>query len=222
MSAVVCFDIRNFSMHVAHLLAYGEADRIFKLVEKIFACLDDAINACYEKIGVKDKTYVNHTGDGFVAIFYGKSKCLQGLLVASLVATGVKNLFDEYNEATKDMPMHLDYGIGVHRGLIKKFNYHSEYPTSKLVGVGFLGHVINIASRVQESTKDHTFNLICTKPVYDEVISIISEKESKTIDECFFPLGRHKLPGIKRTYMLYGVRKYKVSASFPKKLKTES
>ena len=119
----------------------------YPIVEKVFACLDDAINACHVKSGVKDKTYVNHTGDGFVATFYGKDRCLQALLVASLVATGVQNLLDKYNEARKDMLiLPLDYGIGVHLGRIKKFNYHPEYPASKLVGVGLLGHVINTAS----------------------------------------------------------------------------
>jgi class 3 adenylate cyclase len=74
MSTVVYFDIRNFTTHVSHLASKKSrnSDRIFKVVEAVFDCLDKAIKACHEKVGIKRETYVNHTGDGFVAIFYGK------------------------------------------------------------------------------------------------------------------------------------------------------
>jgi hypothetical protein len=85
MSAIVCFDIRNFSTHVAHLAGAnrGATQIIFDAVESLFASLDKEIKGSGQKFGVRNRVYVIHTGDGFIAVFYGKEKCLQGLVVAS-------------------------------------------------------------------------------------------------------------------------------------------
>jgi len=45
MSAIVCFDIRNFSTHVSHLAAgnQGKSKKVFEVVKSLFQFLDRAI-----------------------------------------------------------------------------------------------------------------------------------------------------------------------------------
>jgi class 3 adenylate cyclase len=162
MSAIVCFDIRNFSTHVSHLSVTGKgaSKKVFAAVEEIFGSLDQEVKSVSKAFGISNKTYVIHTGDGFVAIFYGKGNCLQGLLVASLLATRVEKILAKYNRerdrhgTTESLPS-LDYGMGIHLGPVHKFNYQPVYqPGNKTVGVGLLGHAINMANRVQEQLLD--------------------------------------------------------------------
>jgi len=208
MSAIICFDIRNFTTHVSHHSSQDKGE-IFKVIEDIFKSLEKAIKSSRTMIGITRETFVNHTGDGFVAIFYDKGRSLQSLLVASLVASDVDNLLEEYNNNIKNymylkyIPP-LDYGIGIHRGGVKKIKYRPEYPRESSV-IGFLGHVINLSNRVQESTKDHTFKIICTYSVYRDAISVIDEKYKATVKKYFTKLGKHKLRGMSGPYTLYGV-----------------
>jgi len=214
MSAVVCFDIRNFSTHVAHLSSHnrGESRKIVNVLKSIFTSLDKAIHDSNTRLGLKGKTYVNHTGDGFIAIFHGKGKCLQGLIVALGVAVEVKDIFDKYNKnAEKDEIIKslspLDYGIGLHIGPVRRFDYQPLYSADgKMLGVGLVGHAINLSSRIQETTKDHTFRIICTKRVYEEAITAIKAKHKEKVKKYFVELGRHNLRGMRVPIGLYGVK----------------
>ena len=213
MSVVVCFDIRNFSTHVAHLSSTkkGKTKDIVNIIKKVFQLLDDAIIYSNSRLELKGKTFVNHTGDGFVSIFHGRGKCIQGLLVATKIATEVKQLLNKYNnrsrisEKTLALPP-LDYGIGINIGPVTLFDYKLLYSQEKkAIGVGLLGHVINLASRIQETTKDHTFHIICTKRVHDEAIDLIKKKYRERVKARFSNLGRHKLRGMRSPIRLYGV-----------------
>jgi len=208
MSAIINFDVRNFSTHISYNLMKNR-NKLFKLIIDIFDCLDKAIKQSRTIIANKSTTFVNHTGDGFVAICYGKGKSLQSLIVSSLIANDVKILIDDYNHKNAIELLNispLDYGIGIHKGKIGRFEYHPEYPGDNLM-VAFLGHAINVSNRVQESTKDHTFNIICSKKIYDEAISVIKDSHRETVKQKFFrELGNHKLRGIKYPVGLYGVK----------------
>jgi len=164
-----------------------------------------------EKFGFQGKTYVVHTGDGFVAIFYGKGKCLQGLSVACVVANSFASIIDEYNSAVKEeatlrhLPS-LGYGIGIHIGTVQNFNYRPVYSSDdQTQSIGLLGHAINLASRVQDTTKEHVFDIICTKRVFTDAISDINEVYRGKIEYCFTDLGKHKLRGMQKPVTLYGV-----------------
>ena len=209
MSAIICFDIRNFTTHVSHHSSQDKGE-IFKVIEDIFKSIEKAIKSSRTMIGITRETFVNHTGDGFVAIFYDKGRSLQSLLVASLVASDVDNLLVEYNNNIKnDMNLKyispLDYGIGIHRGGVNKIKYRPEYPRESSM-IGFLGHVINLSNRVQESTKDHTFQIICTKKVHDDAISVINDKHRETVKKYFTELDKHKFRGMNEPITLYGVK----------------
>ena len=210
MSSIIYFDIRNFSNHVSHLSSGGNTDIIFDLVINIFKSLDETIKRSRKYLGISGQTFINHTGDGFVAIFYGKGKSLQSLFVASLLSNDVQKLLKEYDEKAKNetnlkfLPS-LDYGIGIHRGSVKKFNYHPKYPENHQI-LGFFGNAINVSNRVQESTKEHIFRVICTKRVYDDAIDVIKDEHKDTFKKYFTKLDKHKLRGMNGPITLYGVK----------------
>ncbi|CAH2030048.1 adenylate/guanylate cyclase domain-containing protein [Trichlorobacter ammonificans] len=213
MSAIVCFDIRNFSTHVSHLVAgnQGKSKRVFEVVKELFQSLDNVIRLTQSKFDFQEKTYVVHTGDGFVAIFYGKGKCLQALSVACVIGNDFSKIINIYNSDMKkeaslrNLPP-LDYGIGIHIGAVQYFNYQPVYSSdSRTQSIGLLGHAINLASRVQDTTKEHVYRIICTRRVFTDSISRIDEEHRGKIDRYFIDLGKHKLRGMRRPVTLYGV-----------------
>jgi class 3 adenylate cyclase len=209
MSAINCFDIRNFSKHVSHLSISGKSIMIYKVIKDIFISLDKAIKKSREKFAIEEQTFVNHTGDGFVAIFYGNGKFIQCLFVASLIANDVQKIFRKYKTLANNVPginlvSPLDFGIGIDLGPVGKFKYHQEYPGGPSV-YGLLGNRINLCNRVQESTKDHTFPVICTGRVFKNAISVIKKTNRKTIKDYFNKLGLHMLRGMEKPVPLYGV-----------------
>ena len=217
MSSIIYFDIRNFSNHVSYLSSNNKTNIIFELITNIFKSLDKIINKSRTYLGIGGETFINHTGDGFLAIFYGDSKSLQSLFVSSMLSNDVKKLLKEYEEKANrenlKLPSSLDYGIGIHLGRIKKFKYHPKYPENHQI-LGFFGDAINISYRVQETTKDHIFQVICTKRLYGDAINVIKDEHKATFEKCFTKLDKHKLRGMSGPYTLYGV-----SIDFAKKIK---
>jgi class 3 adenylate cyclase len=209
MSSIIYFDIRNFSTHVSYLSLNNKSSIIFDLIENIFKSLEKAIKRSRTYLGISGQTFINHTGDGFLAIFYGKGKSLQSIYVASSLSNDVQELLKKYDESARretnqQLLPSLDYGIGIHLGDVKKFKYHPKYPENHRI-LGFFGNAINISYRVQESTKDHMFHIICTKRLYGDAIKVIKDEHKDTIKKYFTKLDKHKLPGMTGPYTLYGV-----------------
>jgi class 3 adenylate cyclase len=121
----------------------------------------------------------------------------------------------------------VDYGIGIHVGMVREFDYQPVYqPGNKTIGIGLLGHAINLAHRVEETTKDHTHQIICTKRVYDEAIAAVATQDRKKVEKWFTMLGRHKLRGMRSPVTLYGIDGSLVArdkgSAFPGRTKTGS
>jgi class 3 adenylate cyclase len=212
MSSIICFDIRNFSNHVSYLASNKKADIIFELITSLFNSLHRIISKSRKDLNISGKTYINHTGDGFIAIFYDKGRSLQSLFVASLLSKDVEKLLKEYevkvetDKNLKQLLPPLDYGIGIHLGRVEEFKYSPKYPNNQQI-LGFLGNAINISYRVQESTKDHIFRVICTKRLYGDAIKVIKDEHKETFKECFTKLDKHNLRGMSGPYTLYGLKK---------------
>lgn len=223
MSAIICFDIRNYSTHTTHHSSTNNSV-LFKVIKDTFECLENAIKYSRTEFGFIKQIFVNHTGDGFVVIFSGKHNALLSLIVASLLAIDADKLIKEYtNNINDDVYLRhispLEYGIGIHRGEVDRFRYKYIYHKDKSLSpspemFGFLGHVINLSARIQESTKEHTFKIICTEEIYKDAISIIKDEYKETIEKYFTKLGKHKLRGMRRTKNIFGFK-----IDFAKKLK---
>jgi len=219
MSSIIYFDIRNFSNHVSYLSANKKSNIIFDLITNIFKSLDNIINNSRIYLGIGGETFINHTGDGFLAIFRGNGKPLQSLFVASLLSNDTHKLIKDYEKKLEKenlkLSSNLDFGIGIHLGSVSNFKYNPEYPGNHKI-FGFFGHAINVSNRVQESTKDHKFQIICTRFLYDNAIKLIKDEHKDTIKKYFTKLEKHKLRGMTGYYTLYGV-----NIDFAKKIKPD-
>jgi class 3 adenylate cyclase len=134
---------------------------------------------------------------------------LQSLFIASLLSIDVQKLLKEYKLKVeketnlKQLPS-LDYGIGIHLGSVKKFNYSPKYPENRRI-LGFFGDAINISYRVQETTKDHMFQVICTKRLRGDASKVIKDEYKDAFKGNFTQLDKHRLRGMSGPYTLYGV-----------------
>jgi len=68
---------------------------------------------------------------------------------------------------------------------------------------GFLGSAANIASRVEQCTKDHSCNVICTKLLWDHALKFIKKQHHKETEVFRQALGKHRLRGFPNSYTLY-------------------
>lgn len=214
MSSIVCFDIRNFSSHMDFLS--GKNDNQSKLLANL---IKDILNGFVDTIRqyeidykIESKAIINHTGDGFVSIFYGKQKSLLAMLVASKTREIVKKLINDYNDAFNSnfsnyQISNLGFGFGMHLGLVRKFNYKRlDDPPGKMNNIGLLGHAINLASRVEQTTKDHVYKSICTERIRKELLKTIKSKHRRKIRKCFIDIGKHIMKGLDKPIRLYYVR----------------
>jgi class 3 adenylate cyclase len=209
MSSIIYFDIRNFSTHVSYLHSNNKATIVFELISNLFLSLHNIIDKSRSDLGINGTTFINHTGDGFLAIFRGNGKSLQSLFVASLLCNDAQKLIKDYEKKVKrenlTLRSNLDFGIGIHLGPVSHFKYHPKYPKNHQI-FAFFGHAINISYRVQETTKDHKFQTICTRVLYNNAIKLIKDEYKDIFIACFTELGKHKLRG--GEYNLYGVKNF--------------
>lgn len=212
MSAIVIFDIRKFSTHMQFLTEKRETQILANVVRDILNTVVDTVNAYEKKINFKSNAIMNHTGDGFIAVFYGRNKGLFALLVASNIRQQIEDIISEYNEQVRGIWPDLNlpdigYGMGIDIGEVRKFSYRRiEDPSGSKLNVGFLGHSINVASRVEQASKDHVYNVICTGRIYQEALKNIKDQYKKQIVSCFQNIGEHKLEGLSRATNLYHLK----------------
>ena len=176
MSAIVCFDIRNFSTHVSHLSVTrkGASKKVFAAVEEIFGSLTKKLSLFLKRLVFQTRPMSSiratalsrySTAKAIVYRAYSWRHCWRPMWRKYLLSITAQR---DRHGTTESLPS-LDYGMGIHLGPVHKFNYQPVYqPGNKTVGVGLLGHAINMANRVQEATKDHTYRIICTKRVFTE------------------------------------------------------
>jgi class 3 adenylate cyclase len=150
--------------------------------------------------------FMNHIGDGFVLIVRGKKSPLVALLCISEFRKQANFRIENYQqemkkrfaETEKKLPR-LGFGIGAHFGVVVDVVF--ENFGTPVVGV--LGSSINIASRVEQCTKDHDCNVIFTHVLLKRVLEIIPKTHQDDFTPFRNPLGKHRLRGIDEAYRLY-------------------
>jgi len=70
----------------------------------------------------------------------------------------------------------LDFGIGIHFGQVAVFKFKDFKGEES--NTGFLGSAVNIASRVEQQTKDHPYQLLCTKKFRDAVLNATTKAKN--------------------------------------------
>jgi len=206
---IIFFDIRNFSENRSRLAKMNRARLLTKFVKDILNSAVELLEARSIEFKMKPKPILNHTGDGFVLILRGDKNPLLGLLWMSEFRQLVSLKINEYEKQISGLfernpPTKLGFGIGAHYGLALPFHFKNfgNAPDRK----GFLGSAINIASRVEQCTKEHVQNVLFTRSLLKNVLEIIPRTNRKEFRSFWIPLGRHQLRGFKDPYTLYGFK----------------
>jgi class 3 adenylate cyclase len=106
-----------------------------------------------------------------------------------------------FPEIEKKLPQ-LDFGIGAHFGTVVDIEFHNIAGQSK----GVLGSSINIASRVEQTTKEHPYRVIITKFLLDRVIKLIPKTRLAKFNGFWIDLDKHCLRGFDRPRRLYAFK----------------
>jgi class 3 adenylate cyclase len=99
----------------------------------------------------------------------------------------------------------LAYGIGVHHGPISTFHFKAfTDKKNRESRIGFLGTPANIASRVEQCTKDYPHRVLCTKRAMESALVYLKEDCRSLFQSRFVFASAQKLKGIPNAYHLYG------------------
>jgi adenylate cyclase len=158
--AVLFADLRSFTGIAEHKLPY---DLVFVL-NRYFDAVGDAIVGAG---GIVDK----FIGDGVMALFGIESGVEQGCRQA-LAAAGqmVKNVEALSGTLAGELDGPLKIGIGIHSGpaVVGRMGYGAT------VHVTAIGDTVNVASRLQDLTKDYTCRLVISQEVAKQAAADMS------------------------------------------------
>jgi class 3 adenylate cyclase len=206
-ATVIVFDIRNFSAHRYFLgQLKGGGPLLTDLVADI---LNDAVDILQARHGGPSAQHLlNHTGDGFVLVIRGRDNAREAIRWIGEFRERASTRLKRYHEKKKKrFPENrfpeigrldsLKYGIGADHGVVLPFNFRG-FAEGKGRD-GFIGTAVNVASRVEQSTKDHFCNVICTHRLWNAVNSP-GRIDAALHAHC---LGKHRLRGFPKSFTLY-------------------
>jgi class 3 adenylate cyclase len=153
---------------------------------------------------------LNHTGDGFVLVIRGNANPVLAFVwiskFAEVMATQINNYQRQIQNLLGEHGLPpLDFGIGVHYGPVSTFAFKTfKDKRNRESNIGFLGTPVNIASRVEQCTKELPYKIICTKRAMDAATIKISKQSRDLFRNCFAFIGTQALRGIPNTYTLFG------------------
>tara|TARA_A100001011_G_scaffold382057_1_gene451306 strand:- start:411 stop:1028 length:618 start_codon:yes stop_codon:yes gene_type:complete len=150
---VMFIDLRNFTPISAKLLPY---DTVY-LLNEYFRTAGEAI----EGVGGKIDKFI---GDGIMAIFSQhkslRENCLSALLASKRISHGMEAL---NLESEDDFNASLRIGIGIHAGT----SIVGELGHGDAIAETAIGECVNVASRLEQLTKDEGCELIVSADLYD-------------------------------------------------------
>ena len=151
---VMFIDLRNFTPISAKLLPY---DTVY-LLNEYFRTAGEAI----ESVGGKIDKFI---GDGIMAIFSKhsslKDNCISALAAAKEISVGMNTL---NTESQDDFNTHLRIGIGIHAGT----SIVGELGHGSAIAETAIGECVNIASRLEQLTKEEGCELIVSADLYEK------------------------------------------------------
>ncbi|MBI5820554.1 MAG: hypothetical protein HZA88_16430 [Verrucomicrobia bacterium] len=202
---IVVFDIRNFSAHRYHLGLPENHHGAKLLTDLIQHLLNDAVSLLGKSSDRKREHLLNHTGDGFVLVIRGPKNQLKALQWISRFREKVSGHIEEYEEKLgeqfpniKDELKPLDFGIGAHTGIVRTFDF-DNFGTRT---TAFLGSAVNIASRIEQYTKNYASKVICTWILWKEARKSIKEANRKNTNGFCIRRGFQRLRGFPKRFDL--------------------
>src|SRR5438067_383930 len=173
---VIFFDIRNFSVHRLTLGQQQQAKVMTQFVRNMLNHAVEVLKVYAARLENHSEPLLNHTGDGFVLVIRGKANPVLAFLWISkfeeLMAMQIKNYEKQIQRLLGEHGLpHLDYGIGIHYGPVSTFHFKAfKDKKNRESRMGFLGTPANIASRVEQCTKESPHKVLCTKRAMDAAL----------------------------------------------------
>jgi len=207
---VIFFDIRNFSIHRLTLGQQQQAKVMTQFVKEMLNHAVEVLNKYAARLENDAEPLLNHTGDGFVLVVRGKANPVLAFLWVSKFEEVMALQIRKYEKRIETLLgrhglPRLAFGIGVHHGPMSTFAFKSfrdkKHRESR---VGFLGTPANIASRVEQCTKDSPHKVLCTKRARDAALIYLGDDARDLFRGCFVDAGSHSLRGIPNAYNLQG------------------
>jgi adenylate cyclase len=157
---VMFLDIRNFSSYAAS----ERPETVMAYLNTLFGFMIDVVN---EHRGIVNK----FLGDGFMAVFGAPiddaERCAHGVNASMEILERL----DQLNAAGKIHPTRV--GIGLHVGEAVTGNVGS----SERKEYAIIGDVVNMASRLEQATKEFQARLLISEPVRQSLDAVMADVE---------------------------------------------
>ena len=146
-------DIRNFTPFVER----HHATDVVHVIRKVFSQFLHIIRVHHGRI-------IETTGDGFYAAFGFNKNMKEAVNAAADAGRAILQALAKLNQESfeKNLGQRLEVGIGVHVGKVATGSLRLGSKSHFIV----MGHAVNIASRLQATTKDLNNNFIVSSSVY--------------------------------------------------------
>ncbi len=176
--SVLITDIRNFTPNLKSGKILQDGNNIFcQFLARFYDC---CVQACITACGQEEPRplYLNSTGDGVLSVFLSPERhFLDAYLAGIILCHTLPPLCEEYNQEKPHYTPDVSFGIGLESGSAwRVISYDTEESHTRIIET-FIGDCIDVAARVETSTKDHarTFmllskqinQLLCTR-LFDE------------------------------------------------------
>jgi adenylate cyclase len=151
--ALFFLDIRNFTAFVETQLPFD----IIHIVRKLFTTFQESIGQNQGKI-------IETAGDGMYAVFGLEGGVKKAVDRAVKAGFSIRASLQELNESyfTQFFNQRIEIGIGIHAGVAVGGNIKIGNENHMVV----MGHAVNIASRLQNATKELNNDFIISEDVF--------------------------------------------------------
>ena len=167
--ALFFLDIRNFTP----LVEKHQAFDVIHIVKKLFSTFQNIIRIHHGQI-------IETSGDGFYAAFGFDRDVREAVNSAVQAGMAILQTLESLNARSfeKNLRQRIDVGIGVHVGKVATGNLHLGSKDHLVV----MGYPVNVASRIQNATKELNNNFIVSSTVFKMLESALPKSEAVNIN----------------------------------------
>ena len=155
-SSAFVFDLRN-STAITRQLSSTSTDRLNSFLEFMQRLASLVYELSYEKIGKEPSSAINHTGDGFLCVYWDKVHAITALRIALEIRLFLNKEIPkliQHLHTSDDLT--IDFGIALHTGSSSVYLF--KPPLLKLI----YGTLPNTVSRLEKQTKIRRRRIILT------------------------------------------------------------
>lgn len=189
--ALFFLDIRNFTP----LVEKHQASDVIHIMKKLFSTFQNVIRIHRGRV-------IETTGDGFYAAFGFNTDIAEAVNAAVVSGRIILQTLEKLNAQSfeKNLGQRIDVGIGIHAGKVATGSLHVGSEEHLVV----MGLPVNIASRLQDVTKELNNNLVVSADVMEILHGKLTHEHAVTVNlkgisnVCkVYPIGTEYVPMLK-------------------------